>query len=77
MKNKLNYKESAEKSARIAKQAAIPKKTISGKFDVLFEPLAFATIIENIGEASSIFSVESGTSCLKNKNLLFGEAYFI
>ncbi len=67
MKNKLNYKESAEKSARIAKQAAIPKKTISGKFDVLFEPLAFATIIENIGEASSIFSVESGTSCLKNK----------
>lgn len=67
VKNKLNFLESAKKSASIAKQAMLPKKAISGKFDVIFEPLAFASVVENIGECSSIFSVESGTSCLKNK----------
>jgi len=55
------------KAASIAKKAVNPVEGRSGKFDVLFSPLAFANILANLGEAFSIFSVESGLSCLAGK----------
>ena len=54
-------------AAETARKALNPVEGRSGKFDVLFSPLAFANILANIGEASSIFSVESGLSCLAGK----------
>ena len=67
IKNKLNVIETAARAAEIAHLANRPRKRISGTFDVIFEPLAFANIIERIGEGASIFSVESGLSPLKEK----------
>ncbi|MAG08350.1 TldE-like protein [Candidatus Woesearchaeota archaeon] len=55
------------KAASLAKKAVNPVEGRSGKFDVLFSPLAFANILANLGEAFSVFSVESGLSCLAGK----------
>lgn len=67
MLNKLEYENVAIKSSEIAKKATLPKKSITGKFDIIFEPLAFATIAADLVDAASIFSIEAGLSCLKNK----------
>jgi|TARA_Y100000310_G_scaffold270963_1_gene285076 PmbA protein len=56
-----------KEAAETAKQALNPVEGRIGKFDILFSPLAFANILGNIGEATSIFSVESGLSCLVGK----------
>ena len=58
---------SAAKAADIAKKAQSPKPGVQGKYDVIFEPLAASNIIEHVGSAASIFSVESGLSPLANK----------
>ncbi len=59
--------ETATEAAEIAMQAANPSSGKEGTYDVLFEPLPFANILGQIGEASSIFNVESQLSCLAGK----------
>ncbi len=49
-------------AGQIASDAKNPIKGTKGKYDVIFAPLAFAPILNNIGESASIFSVESGLS---------------
>ena len=44
-----------------------PKKIPFGKYEVLFDPLPFADLINSVGEAASIFNVEAGLSFLANK----------
>ena len=61
---KFNYEEKAEQAGEIAKLSSNPKEYQPGNYDVVFEPLAFAPIMDNIGEAASIFNVESGMSFL-------------
>lgn len=63
----LDYQYAAEESARIARDARSPKEGSSGVYDVLFYPLAAANIIEQAGDQTSIFSVESGLSCYTDK----------
>jgi len=67
MKSKLDMVSTAEEAAAIAKQATLPKRTLSGTYDVLFAPHAFAAMIERMADSASIFSVESGLSCLQGK----------
>jgi PmbA protein len=64
MKNKFDYIKTAEKAAQIAKQAKMPRKSVSGKYDVLFDTHAFANVLEHFAHSASIFSVEAGLSCL-------------
>jgi len=63
----LDYKESSVRSAEIAKMAVNPSKAVYGKYDVLFDPLPFADILQHVGSSCSIFSVEAGFSFLKDK----------
>ncbi len=69
---KFNFEKCGEEAGEIAKQALNPEEGKPGDYDVVFSPLAFASILDNIGDAASIFSVESGMSFLHdqlNKNL--------
>ena len=66
MLNLLDVEKLAEEAALISKQSLNPEHGKFGKFDVVFEPLPFANIIDNLGNAMSAFSVEAGLSCLKN-----------
>ncbi|MDP3728144.1 MAG: TldD/PmbA family protein [bacterium] len=67
IKNKLKILQATEHATQIAKEAHRPKKAMSGKFDVIFAPHAMAAIVERLADNASIFSVESGLSCLKNQ----------
>jgi len=62
-----NHLKAAQEAGSIASSSKNPKIGSSGKYDVIFKPLAFANLLSLIGEASSIFSVESGFSFLKNR----------
>jgi len=62
----LDVEKLAEEAALISKQSLNPKHGKFGKFDIVFEPLPFANIIDNLGGAMSAFSVEAGLSCLKD-----------
>ncbi|MEM2121786.1 MAG: TldD/PmbA family protein [Candidatus Woesearchaeota archaeon] len=63
--NGLKHKKRAAESAEIALQGLKKEKIKIGKYDIIYYPLAASSIIESIGEASSIFSLETGTSCFR------------
>ena len=65
--SKFNPEAAAVKAADIAKQALNPVPGKAGVYDILFEPLPFSNILTQVGEASSIFNVESQLSCLAGK----------
>lgn len=64
---KFNVEKAAKKSGEIAINAKGVVNGDKGKYDVIFSPLAFAPILNSIGDAASIFSVESGMSFLDGK----------
>lgn len=65
--NDLRIKHAAENAADVAKKAVGPGHIKEGKYDLLFEPLAAANLIEQVGHAASAFNVEAGLSCLNGK----------
>jgi PmbA protein len=67
MLKNFNYEEASEKAGEIAKLSANPKGGTPGNYDVIFSPLAFAPILDNVGDALSIFNVESGMSFFNDK----------
>lgn len=62
-----DYINASKEATEIAILSKNPKKIKSGRYDILFSPLPFANIVEQLGNAASIFSVESGLSCLEGK----------
>jgi len=64
--NKFDVEKTASEAAVIAKMVKNPREGKAGTYDILFEPLVFANILDNLGMATSIFNVESGLSCLGN-----------
>ncbi|MBW3022236.1 TldD/PmbA family protein, partial [Candidatus Woesearchaeota archaeon] len=62
-----NVEECGRKAAEIAVKAKGPVNGKPGKYDILFSPLAFANILERVGDAASAFSVESGLSFLNDR----------
>jgi len=67
MKNKIKIQEATEHATHIAQLSKGPKIAMSGSFDVIFAPHAIAAIVDRFADNASIFSVESGLSCLKNQ----------
>ena len=63
----LHIEEKARESAELSLQGLESKKINPGKYDIIYYPLASAPIIESIGDAASIFSVETQSSCFANK----------
>ncbi|MFH1408509.1 MAG: TldD/PmbA family protein [Nanoarchaeota archaeon] len=59
--------EAAKEAGRTAKASLNPTKGKSGSYDVVFEPLAAANLLDHVGNAASLFSVETGMSFLKGK----------
>lgn len=62
-----NPKKAGEKAGKIAKMAKVPKIGKEGKFDIIFSPLAFADLLDVIGEQASAFYADSGLSVFKDK----------
>lgn len=65
--DKFNPEKATEFASDIAKMSRNPKEGVEGRFDVLFEPLAFANLLEHAGESASIFNVEAGVSFFADK----------
>jgi PmbA protein len=65
-----DVEKAGKEAGEIASLSKNPVEGKPGKYNVIFSPLAFAPILDSIGEAASIFSVESGMSFLtKTKDL--------
>ena len=62
-----NYENAGKEAGEIAKQSLNPEEGEPGNYDIVFSPLAFAPILDNIGDATSIFNVEAGMSFFTNK----------
>ncbi len=66
-KKKFDPESVVRKAADIAEMAVDPQDIKPGKYDVVFDYLPFANLLGRLGEAASVFSVESGLSCLSGK----------
>lgn len=56
-----------EDAGRIASISSNPSQGKAGTYDIVFSPLAIGNVLDNIGNALSAFSVESGYSCFTGK----------
>ncbi|MBS1267068.1 MAG: Zinc metalloprotease TldD [Candidatus Woesearchaeota archaeon] len=65
--NKFDYLDAVKKAVQIAKDSLNPKPVESGKYDILFDHLPFANLLDYFGNAMSVFTVEAGLSCLEGK----------
>ena len=70
MLSKLDYAYAARKAAEYSVESRNPGRLDAGRYDVIFDPMAFSVILDNIAGAASIFSVESGLSFF---NTMLGE----
>jgi len=57
----------AHKAGSIARDAASPQKIHTGKYTLIFDPLSLGNLVSQYIDFSSIFSIESGFSCLIGK----------
>jgi len=55
------------RAGELARESVKPRPGEAGKFDVLFDPMAAAVLMQNVGDAASIFSVEAGFSFFEGK----------
>lgn len=65
--NDLDFNEIAGRAATIANQAQKPQSIEPGKYDIVFDPLPFANIIDHVGGALSSFYVDAGLSWYKDR----------
>ncbi len=63
----LDYLGAVEEANNYAKLSRNPKKGKEGKYDVIFTPLAFGDLLNQVGTALSAFNVDAGFSCFANK----------
>jgi PmbA protein len=62
--NDFDWKYPVKKAAEIAVSSRKPQGIEPGKYDVIFDFLPYANVLNTVGSASSIFSVETGLSFL-------------
>jgi len=67
-----DVEKTAERAAEIATLAKNPIEASSGKYPVIFSHMAFAPLLNNTAEASSIYNLESGFSFLQKLNKKYG-----
>jgi len=65
--NKINPEELGKRAGEISKLAKNPEKATEGKFDIIFEPMAIANLLNLVSRSASAFMVDSGFSFLKDK----------
>jgi PmbA protein len=65
--NSINPEKIGKKAGEIAKLAKTPEKLESGKYNVIFDPLAIANLLGLVGRSSSAFIVDVGVSFLRGK----------
>ncbi|MBI5871787.1 TldD/PmbA family protein [archaeon] len=65
--NKLNTEEAGRNAGIIARQAANPVSIEQQKYDILFSEMAFAGLLEHVGNFASAFNIEAGFSCFKGR----------
>ena len=70
---KFEIEKTAERAAEIATLAKNPKEVKAGKYPVIFSHMAFAPLLNNISEATSIYNLESGFSFLQKLNQKYGD----
>ncbi len=63
----LKVNEAASIAAITARNGMNPEKGKPGKYDILFEPLPIANLLESAGNAASIFNIEAGLSCFSDR----------
>lgn len=54
-------------AGELARESMNPKAVPAGKYDVIFDPMAAAVMLQHVGDAASIFSVEAGFSFLEGR----------
>lgn len=62
-----NVVDPAEKAAEISKKSINSKQGEAGVYDVYFEPLALANILNQVGDSASVFNIDAGLSCFNEK----------
>ncbi|MEM5778008.1 MAG: TldD/PmbA family protein [Candidatus Aenigmatarchaeota archaeon] len=65
--NKINLEEIGKKAGEISKLAKNPEKIKEAKYNVIFDPLAIANLLNLVSRSASAFFIDSGFSFLKNK----------
>ena len=65
--NKFDIEKTGMRSGKVAKDSKGVVNGKKGRYDILFSPLAFAPILNAIGESASIFSVDAGMSFFSDK----------
>jgi PmbA protein len=63
----VSFEKTAKSAAEIALDAINPVPGPVGKFDLVFEPLPFADLLERMGSAASAFDVDAGLSFFQDK----------
>jgi len=61
------YRPKVIQAANEAKLASYPEKIKSGKYDIMFQPMAFSNLVSEVGKATIAESVENGLSFYTNK----------
>ena len=64
---KLDVEGASKKAGHLASLSKNPIEGKPGKYNIVFDPMAFASLLNTIADAASIFSVESGMSYLNGK----------
>jgi len=59
--------EAGSRAGELAVKSVGAKPCEAGKYDVVFDPLAAAVLMQHVGEAASIFAVEAGLSFFEGK----------
>jgi len=65
--SKIKPEELGRRAGEISKLAKNPEKAEEGKFDILFEPIAIANLLNLTSRSASAFMIDSGFSFLKDK----------
>ncbi len=61
------YRPKVIQAAEDAKLGSYPERIKSGKYDIIFQPMAFANLVNEVGRATIAESVETGSSFYINK----------
>ncbi len=62
-----DIEKSFQEAAKTAVQSKNPKQGKKGTYDIIFSPLAFAPLLDRIGDATSYFNVDARLSFFVNK----------
>ncbi len=63
----IKFEELAKEASSLARKARNPSPGPQGVYNIVFDALPFAALINNVADSAGAFNVESGLSCLTGK----------